>query len=181
VVGGEQDGHLLIGFWSAHDAASRPYDVERHELHVLHLVEPWRQVVEELLRTVRPGGVILIDLGGTPPGVAAEVRRHFFALTSVGERDRPGLTDPAELDRLMAARGLAARSLPPVTRRSERTLREIVGRLEDGIYAGCWTLSEEERRAAADATREWAVERYGPLDGPHGVESRIVWRAYDLR
>src|SRR5260370_369089 len=27
LIGREQDGHLLIGFWSAHDAASGPYDV----------------------------------------------------------------------------------------------------------------------------------------------------------
>jgi len=148
--------------------------------HVLHLVEPWWLAVDELLRAVRPGGVILVDIGGTPPGVSAEVRRHFFALTSVGVRDRPGLTDLADLDGLMAARGLTARWLPPVTLRSERTLVEIVGRLEDGIYAGCWALSEEERRAAARATRAWAVERYGPLEGSHAVESTISWRAYDV-
>jgi SAM-dependent methyltransferase len=148
--------------------------------HVLHLVEPWREAVDELLRVVRPGGAILVDVGGTPPGVGAEVRRHFFALTGVGERDRPGLTDLRELDAVMAARGAAARSLPAVVRRSERTLGEIVGRLEDGIYAGCWTLSPEERRAAAAATRDWAVERYGPLDGRHTIETSITWRAYDV-
>jgi ubiquinone/menaquinone biosynthesis C-methylase UbiE len=148
--------------------------------HVLHLVEPWQQVVDELLRAVRPGGVILVDLGGTPPGVATEIRRHFFAQTGIGERDRPGLTDLAELDALMADRGLAARWLPPVTRRSQRTLEEIIGRLENGIYAGCWTLGDAQRRTAAGATRAWAVERYGPLGGPRTVETTITWRAYDL-
>jgi len=149
--------------------------------HVLHLVVPWRRAIGELLRVVRPGGAILVDLGGTPPGVSAEIRRHFFELTSVGWRDRPGLTDLAELDDLMAARGVPARSLPAVTVRSERTLDDIVRRLEDGIYAGCWTLSGEERLAAGRATREWAIERFGPLIRLHVVEATIVWRAYDVR
>lgn len=109
-----------------------------------------------------------------------EIRRHFFAQTGVGDRDRPGLTDLAELDTLMAGRGLAARSLPPVTRRSRRTLDEIIARLEDGIYASCWTLGDAERRAAAGATRAWAVERYGPLGGSHAVETTITWRAYGV-
>jgi SAM-dependent methyltransferase len=166
------------------DATALPFPAQAFAAaivcHVLHLVVPWRRAVDEMLRVVRPGGTVLVDLGGTPPGVSAEVRRHFFARTSVGERDRPGLTDLAELDRLMAARGLAARSLPPVTLRSERSLGEIVRRLEDGIYAGCWTLSEEERMAAARATRAWASERFGPLDGRHVVETTITWRAYDV-
>src|SRR5215471_5735733 len=29
--------------------------------HVLHLIESWRQAVEELVRVVRPGGVILVE------------------------------------------------------------------------------------------------------------------------
>jgi ubiquinone/menaquinone biosynthesis C-methylase UbiE len=178
-AGGQAPFPLAVG-----DATALPFPERSFgaavACHVLHLIEPWRRAVDELLRAVRRGGVVLVDFGGTPPGVATEIRRHFFALTSVGERDRPGLTDPVELDRLMAGRGLAVRSLAPVTRRAEGTLEEIVGRLEDGIYAGCWTLSDEERRAAARATREWAVGRYGPLDRRHEIVMTITWRAYDV-
>ena len=148
--------------------------------HVLHLIPEWHLAAGELVRVVRAGGVILVDIGGDAPGVAGAVRRHFFAQTRVGVRDRPGVTDIALLDELMAQRGLAARSLAPVVRRSERTLEGIIGRLEAGIFAGCWTLSEEERSSAAGATRRWARERHGPLDRPFMVEAQIVLRAYDV-
>jgi SAM-dependent methyltransferase len=149
--------------------------------HVLHLIEPWRDAVEELLRVVRPGGVVLVDIGGTAPGIAAEVRRHFFAETGVGARDRPGLTDLSDLDALMAGRGLPARSLPPVVRRTRATLAQLIERLEQGIFAGCWTLSADELGAAAAATRDWAAACYGPVDRVHQIELTIRWRAYDVR
>jgi hypothetical protein len=41
-------------------------------------------------------------------------------------------------------------------------------------------LGDAERRAAAGATRAWAVERCGPLGGRHAVETTITWRAYGV-
>lgn len=166
------------------DATALPFPSDRFgaavACHVLHLIPAWRRAAEELLRAVRPGGVILVDIGGDASGLGPEVRRHFFGRTSVGERDRPGLTDLARLDELMARHGLSIRSLRPVVRRSERTLEEVIGRLEEGTLSGCWTLSDEERRSAAQATREWALGRYGRLDRPYVFEAAITWRAYDL-
>jgi ubiquinone/menaquinone biosynthesis C-methylase UbiE len=147
--------------------------------HVLHLIPTWRAAAEELVRVVRPGGVILVDIGGEASGMSREVSRYFFAQTRLGTRVRPGLNDIAELDRLMADHGLSARSLPAIVRRAEPTPGAIVQRLEEGILSGCWPLDEEERRAAAAVTREWARERFGSLDSVHPVDLPIVWRAYD--
>ncbi len=32
--------------------------------HVLHLIPEWRQAVEEVVRVTRPGGALLVDVGG---------------------------------------------------------------------------------------------------------------------
>jgi hypothetical protein len=71
------------------------------------------------------------------------------------------------------------RLLPPVVERVEVSLSTAIDGLEEGILAGCWGLSEEERRTAAASTREWARERYGSLDAPHAAGQTITWRAYE--
>jgi SAM-dependent methyltransferase len=147
--------------------------------HVLHLIDPWQPAVEELVRVVRPGGLILVesaDRSGTP---VREVNRRFWALTSRGIRDIPGLADLTALDTLLGDLGFGMRLLPPIVERFSISLGEVIRRLEAGIYAGCWGLGEEERRSAAAATRDWASERFGLLDAPHAVEQTVIWRAYD--
>ena len=148
--------------------------------HVLHLIPTWQTAAAELVRVVRPGGVILHDVGGDSPGVGRETVRHFFSQTRLRVRNRPGLSDAAQLDELLAARGLIARTLPPIVRRIEPRVGDVIQRLEDGVLSGCWELDAEERRTAAVATREWAIERFGSLDSVHPQESSIVWRAYDV-
>jgi len=147
--------------------------------HVLHLVDPWRRAVDELVRVVRPGGLILVETPQRSAGPAREATLRFWTLASPGGRPLPGLRDLAQLDPLLRQRGFGVRELPPLAERFETNMEEVIGRLEAGIYAGCWGLSEARRRAAAAATREWARQHVGALDAPLEVEETITWRAYD--
>src|SRR5215469_14725710 len=62
--------------------------------HVLHLVASWRRAVRELVRVVRPGGVILVESATRPASALGEVIRHSWAVASPeGPPGRPGLTD----------------------------------------------------------------------------------------
>lgn len=149
--------------------------------HVLHLIPGWQAAVEELVRVVGPGGVLLVDMGGDAPGVGRDVARYYFAQTRLGRRPRPGLNDPAELDELLQRHGMSPRLLPPVRqRRDDVTIEAVIKRLEDGVFSGCWPLDEDERLAAGAATRAWARAQLGPLDRAHTIEAEIVWRAYDV-
>lgn len=148
--------------------------------HVLHLIPSWQAAAEELVRVVDRGGVILVDVGGDAPGVGRELVRYFFAQTRLGARSRPGLVDPAELDRLLAGHGMAARPLAPVVRRRDVRVEDVIRRLEEGVFSGCWPLDQEERLAAGAATRKWARERIGSLERVHSIEREIVWRAYEV-
>lgn len=147
--------------------------------HVLHLIESWRTAVEELVRVLRPGGVILFEAAAREESAGADVGRHFWSLASPGGRPRPGLTHLADLDAALGAHGFRSRELPPVRERTEASLADVITRLEAGLFSGCWGLSEAQRRSAADGTRRWARERYGSLDALHESRQTIAWRAYD--
>jgi ubiquinone/menaquinone biosynthesis C-methylase UbiE len=146
---------------------------------VLHLVPNWRTAVEELVRVVRPGGLILADIGGDGAGMGREINRYFFAQTRLQTSVRLGLTDFAQLEQVLADHRYRPRPLQPIVRRIQPRVGQIIQSLEDGIQSRCWTLDDSERRVAAAATREWALERWGSLDATEQVEVAIVWRAYD--
>lgn len=167
------------------DATVLPFADDRFDAgvvcHVLHLIPAWRTAVEELLRVVRPGGVLLMDFGGgDSSGFNREVNRYFFAQTPLGRPERPGLRDMAELDALLTGRGLRKRDLPPVVERVTLSLEYLIAGLEAGTSSRCWTLDDDQRRVAAEATRAWARERWGALDEPRDFDATILWRAYDL-
>jgi SAM-dependent methyltransferase len=147
--------------------------------HVLHLVSPWQRAVEELGRVVRPGGVILVELVQGAGGPARETGERFWSATTRGAREVRGLDDLKELGPFLAHLGLPLRMLPPVVERGERTLDQVIARLEAGTFSSCWEIGEEERRSAAAVTREWARGRFGPLDTPLPLEATITWHAYD--
>lgn len=147
--------------------------------HVLHLIESWRTAVEELVRVVRPGGVILFEAADREESAGADAARHFWSVASPDGRPRPGLTDLADLDALLCAHGYWMRELSPVEERTESSLAEVIEQLEAGLFSGCWGLSEDARRSAAEDTREWARDRYGSLQARSEVRHTITWRAYD--
>jgi SAM-dependent methyltransferase len=148
--------------------------------HVLHLIESWRRAVGEVVRALRPGGVLLVESSTTSEGPAGETIRHFWSVASPGGRPRRlGLTDQAVLDAALGEAGLRLRLLPPVVERTQVNVGRIIDGLEAGIQSACWGLDEAVRRSAAEATREWARDRFGSLDALHPREQTITWRAYD--
>ena len=47
--------------------------------HVLHLIPEWRSAVDEMLRVLRPDGLLIATRGGqSRPMWHRDVRRHFF-------------------------------------------------------------------------------------------------------
>ena len=147
---------------------------------VLHLIPDWRSVVAEMVRVVRPGGLMLIHLGAYG-GPWDEIHRRFSEIV-----DAP--VDPVgigwhreeELDDEVARSGGRLRMLPVIVDRREEPLELFFDGIERSLYSWTWPVPEGERLAALRELRPWAAERYGPLDRPLAIETEILWRAYDL-
>jgi SAM-dependent methyltransferase len=146
--------------------------------HVLHLIPAWREAVAELLRVLRPGGVFLMEsrAGRREQG---EIDRVFHGAAGVAP-PHEGLHEMAELDGVLQRAGATLRLLPPVVEEQTTTLEAAIERLASGRFSGTWHLSDAQRMTAAEQTRRWARERFGPLDAPRSVTHTIVWRAYTL-
>jgi SAM-dependent methyltransferase len=153
-----------------------------YAVHVLHLIPGWRTALAELVRVVRPGGVLLLDLGGGSSRVGREIRRQLEARLGAAAMRNVGLDwGRQRLDDLMASLGAVRRALPPVSYVARDTLAEHFRLIADGRHSWAWRIPEDERRGAVDEVRSWAQDRYGDLEAPRAQRRRIWFRAFDLR
>ncbi|MBO0686872.1 MAG: hypothetical protein J2P45_27305, partial [Candidatus Dormibacteraeota bacterium] len=129
----------------------------------------------------RPGGVLLIDVGGPRSSgwASTGVSQQFWSRIPDG-RQRRRLRAGRAVDEEMQRRGFRVRSLPEVVAARETTIGELIDRLERGTQSACWELDEDVRRQAAAQTREWALRQYGELEARQKLERLIAWQAYDL-
>lgn len=146
--------------------------------HVLHLIPRWRDAVEELVRVVRPGGVLLLNVGGPPTPVGRAIAERFEAEVGRGPL-RPGLTEPEELDDALASIAVP-RILEAVTHAAMWSAADLLERYEQNQLGVCWRLDEHVRTRAVAATRAWAEATFDDLTAPEDADSPIVWRVYDL-
>lgn len=178
-AGGEPPFPLVVA-----DATDLPFDVDTFggalARHVLHLIPKWPEAIAELARVVRPGGVLLLNVG-VHGGPWQDVSEHLEA--RVGARaQRVGLrpNDVADLDEAVAVAGGHLRELPYVWQSSDLTIEGHLREVENRVHSWTWNLDGPTLADAVDETRAWARERYGSLDAVLEPRFPIAWRAYDL-
>jgi SAM-dependent methyltransferase len=148
--------------------------------HVLHLIPRWPDAVAELVRVVRPGGVLLLNIG-SDGGPWQELQDRLEAAAGPSST-RAGLTakDDASLDRTLERLGARFRELPPVWEQSDSTPARYFEEAEGRVFSWTWKVPADRLTAAIDTTRAWAQERFGSLDAVLEPRYPMVWRAYDL-
>ena len=148
---------------------------------VLHLVADWTTVVDEIVRVLRRGGVVLITEGGPLCGesIPNQITKRFRDASGVEGWPR-GPVDLGQLDAAFEKLGAKPRDLPPIPESRTETIEAHIAALEAGIFSVAWDLTPEQRKEAADQVRAWARAEFGDLDEPRTVEVPHTWRAYDL-
>ncbi len=147
--------------------------------HVLHLIPDWRQVIDEVLRVLQPGGLLLVTRGRRD-GSAGELQRRLRAAAGAEHARAAGLDNLGDLDELMAGLGAPVTMLPPVPNSASRTAAEFLDLIGDGIFSWTWPLPEERRRQAVAEVREWFTETRGDPAQVRLRASPIQWRRYQL-
>jgi ubiquinone/menaquinone biosynthesis C-methylase UbiE len=154
--------------------------------HVFHLIPRWKSAILELVRVIKPGGVILVELAGGLREVQSlpweEIRERLTSELGLSWH-RPqwvGLRDIGELDEFMRSLGARARELPTLVDRRQRSLEEWIEQLQLWVHGSGAPPDQEKTASALRAVQEWARERFGSLEGTLSMERVITWHAYDL-
>jgi SAM-dependent methyltransferase len=148
---------------------------------VFHLIATWRTALEEIVRVVRPGGVLVFLLGSYGTGPRAQIQDRFNEL--LGLPNEPvGIMwgDLGTLDAAMAELGGSARPLPVLTDVEAQPLSTFLEGIEGNRYSWTWRVPAEDLARVAPEIRAWAEERFGPLDATPTRRFELSWRAYDL-
>lgn len=148
--------------------------------HVLHLIPGWRSAVDELVRVVRPGGVLLASRGAASRAEWQHALRRFFFEQAGDPPWPPGVDTIDQLDDEMTSRGAAVRELEELRRDGQTTVNEQLAELEAGHWSACWSMDDATRHRAAAATRDWARRELGDLEARRPASYASVWRAYVL-
>ena len=148
--------------------------------HVLHLIPQWRDAVAEITRVVRPGGVLAASRGSRLEGGWRDrVTRRFF--DEAGNPPwPPGMNGIEQLDAVMTDLGAQPQPFPDLIAEETASIEDMLGAMNSGIWAACWSLDDATRRRAVNATREWARREFGDLDVARPAPSGSVWRVYRL-
>jgi ubiquinone/menaquinone biosynthesis C-methylase UbiE len=151
-------------------------------VHVLHLIPEWREAVAELVRVVRPGGVVVTSMGDDKDQTSSiwdEMQARFRAEAGLPDRF-PGFRRTEEIDVAMDNLGAVRRDLESVPERKLHTPGEVAGLMGAGVFSFTWALDADALGAATERLKTWAIERYGSLDKTFEDRFDIPWRAYDL-
>lgn len=147
---------------------------------VLHLIPEWGAALAEMMRVVRPGGVLLVSLGAFDE-VGRAIRARFSEITGLST-DPVGLMwgNHDALDAELEGLGLRLRVLPAIPEEEEEPLGSFLDAIEEGRWSWTWHVPKDTRVKAVRELRPWAEERFGPLERIERYEVETVWRAYDL-
>lgn len=144
--------------------------------HVLHLIADWQAAVDDMVRVMRPGGVLLVDFGGGVPGpwsALAQAAMQEHGVRSV----RPGLSVPGPL---AAHLGVPARPLGPVRFTSSRSLGRDLEQWRAQIHSWTWPYEPGQMRVACDAVVRAAAAEGWPLEREVELERTVQWWAFEL-
>jgi SAM-dependent methyltransferase len=178
-AGGEPPFPLVLGDATRMPLADHAFGAA-YLRWVLHLIPDWRALVAEGVRVVRPGGVLVANLGSYG-GAHWEIQLRFGELTGISTVP-VGLDWAAheELDAELAGHGAAVRVLPAPFESFEERLDEFIQGIEEDRYSWTWSVPDDVRLRAVGELRPWARERFGPLDVVRESSIVATWRAYDL-
>jgi len=147
--------------------------------HVLHLLPDWRRAVDEALRVLGDGGVLLADFGVHPVAPWNEAAEAHFHRHGI-ERVRPGVSDPDEVAEHLGSR-VSVRPLRPLTMRTTRSLAQDLADWEQQTHSWTWAYPNGQLLAACRDIRRWARRARWPLGEEFPLERTLQWWAFDRR
>ncbi|MBV9851392.1 MAG: methyltransferase domain-containing protein [Armatimonadetes bacterium] len=146
-------------------------------VHILHLVERWRLVLDELQRVLVPKTGVLL-LGGDQGGRSALVDLYFERARARGvlghSLGTPGLTQALAYLRRDARARVEMLSLPYLKWKRAVPVAETLAALERRTYSQIWDVPDSAHQALLAETQEYARRTLGGLNAAETLDTRFI-------
>jgi ubiquinone/menaquinone biosynthesis C-methylase UbiE len=149
-------------------------------VHIFHLVAGWRAAMDEVLRVLKPGGLLLH--GHTDEQGVSPTRRLRTKLNELSGADNVA-QDAGRLRWPEVGPELATRFGPPHELRTaawttSRTAREFIASYGARVWSHTWAVPDDRLAAAVADGSAWAEAEFGSLDAPLRETEVFVWDVY---
>ena len=155
-------------------------------VHILHLIERWQAVIDELRRVIVPGGVLMLgaEQGGRSVLVDFYLQQARAREISTDNLGAGGLTQPLAYVRQKSPQGQIPRvellSGPRLTWRRRAVAAETIAALEGRAYSQMRHIDATAHVELINATRAYAMSKLGSLTAVEDLESRFVLYAVHI-
>jgi SAM-dependent methyltransferase len=146
--------------------------------HVLHLIPAWSMAVDEAVRVLHPGGVLLVDFGGLAPAPWHSASLSVLEAHGI-DHVRPGVSRPEPVLEYLGSRA-GLRRLAAVDFTVRRSPSQDIDDWESQIHAWTWPYDGGQMRVACQALRARAAQEGWLMDAQVELTNTIQWWAFDL-
>lgn len=182
---GDSDrAHLVCGDVMRLPVADTAFDVVLI-VHVLHLVDDWRQVLDEARRALRPQGALVLasdereEQDKALPTPRAQVHQAWSSILDAmhvppeQRRDNMPHGLDEQFEHYGRSRGAEVQRTTLVTYRQQpQSVRGVARMYQERMYSMCWVLSDDLHAEAARRLQRWVDEHPDP-DTMHEPPARI--------
>lgn len=164
---------LVQGDATALPFADRAFDVAL-TVHLLHLVSNWQNVLTEIRRVLKPGGVFLYTHGRVKDAVPGEFDfnqpQHEFKqrweaiLADYGCQLQDYGATEADVTDALTQQGATLETIVAAEWRIEQTIGELLHRYQQRMYSASWQIPDEIFAAAIPVLTTWCQQHYESLD-----------------
>jgi SAM-dependent methyltransferase len=151
-------------------------------VHVFHLIAGWREALAEARRCLRPGGVALLGRDWhADDTIGSQIGQRWREIVqSRGlNANRPGAHDLTDVARALLDLGARLQERWAGEWTTTRTLARHLETIEHRTWSATWQVPEGFFGGCLAELREWALERWGPLDREHTTPHRFLWQKFD--
>jgi SAM-dependent methyltransferase len=166
------------------DVIALPYTDEAFDaalsVHVLHIVESWREAITEAIRVLRTGGLFIHawthhQAGDQSQRISQQWRE---ILKAHGHQPRPGVDDDEEIARFLRARGWADRLLPAAEWTLARAPRETLENIRNRHFPFLCDVPDDHFPTLFAELEGWAVRAVRDLEAAVPRTSTFMMRVF---
>lgn len=148
-------------------------------VHILHLIERWTLVMDELRRVLMPRAGVLL-LGSEQGGRSIVVDHYYERARGLGvlrpSLGAPGLTQTLALLRRPARGGarVAPLSAPYLSWKRRVSVEQTLSALARRTYSQMWAVPDDAHRLLLTEAQEYARRAFGDLRTEETLDAQLV-------